>query len=171
MQLDWYEPDEDSFTLLDALAAENIRGQVVVDLGCSTGFLSVPLSAHNTVISVDLNEQALLHFSGDDRAGLVRSDLLDGINQEAVDAVVFNPPYVPDYDCPILGGGVRGREVIDRFIGQAVVRTVYLLVIEANGPREVIGRLEGRGYAVQVLRVREILGETVIILKGTKRAT
>jgi release factor glutamine methyltransferase len=160
--IDWYEPDEDSYTLLDVLAAEDIKGKVVVDLGCSTGFLAQGL-AGNIVVSADLNMKALLNHAG---RNLVRADLLAPINQQMVDVVVFNPPYVPDTEDPVIGGGKYGRRIIDRFIAAVDVCTFYLLVIEANRPLEVVELLKQRGYEVEVCRVRRILGETIYILKG-----
>lgn len=163
--MDWYEPDEDSYTLLDVLEEEAITGRVVVDLGTSTGILTESLCRRNTVVSLDLNIRALRNHSG---GNLVRADLLMPLNQAAVDVVVFNPPYVADTDSPIIGGGPRGRCVIDRFIAALSVQTVYLLVIEVNRPREVAALLEERGYDVQLLRRRKILGETIYILRGSR---
>lgn len=168
--MDWYEPDEDSYTLVDALNAEKICGKIVVDLGCSTGVITKELEKSNYVISCDLNKKALIEMK---RAAstlsrsMIQADLLSAINQSAVDIVVFNPPYVPDFDCPILGGGRFGREVIDRFIASITVPTVYLLIIEANKPVEVVKEFEKSGYKVEVLKIRKIIGETIIILKAT----
>ncbi|ELA42240.1 uncharacterized protein VICG_00639 [Vittaforma corneae ATCC 50505] len=98
----------------------------------------------------------------------IRTDLLRGINQDKIDVVVFNPPYVPDFDCPIVGGGVNGREVIDRFVNEIAVNVFYLLVIEANKPLEILENIRGKGYEVDVLKVRKIVGETLIILRAAK---
>ncbi|KAI4291735.1 release factor glutamine methyltransferase [Pancytospora philotis] len=172
--MDWYEPDEDTYTLIDALAGESIRGKVVVDLGCSTGAITKVLENDNFVISVDLNAKALYEMRRMPGKQMCRSmlcaDLLSAIRQSSVDVVVFNPPYVPDYDCPILGGGPDGRVVIDRFIAAVCVPTVYLLVIEANKPREVVAALQERGYRSEVLKIRKIIGETIIIIKATRAA-
>jgi release factor glutamine methyltransferase len=163
--IDWYEPDEDSYTLLDVLADERIRDKTVVDLGSSTGFLAQGLRG-NIVVSVDLNMKALRHHTG---GNLVRADLLGPIKQQAVDVVVFNPPYVPDTDDPVIGGGMRGRRVIDRFIDSVDVKVFYLLVIEVNRPMEVMECLRQRGYETTVCRVRKILGETIYVLRGEKQ--
>lgn len=163
--MEWYEPGEDTYTLIDLLESEEIRDRVVVDLGCSTGAITRVLEHTNLVISMDLNATALRQLHGHTA---VRADLLSGINQARIDVVVFNPPYVPDFDCPILGGGPFGREVIDRFVADVSVCLVYLLVIEANKPWEVAEALEGRGYSVAVVKMRRIIGETIVILKATK---
>ncbi|CAD25421.1 N6 ADENINE SPECIFIC DNA METHYLASE (METHYLTRANSFERASE SUPERFAMILY) [Encephalitozoon cuniculi GB-M1] len=163
--MDWYEPGEDTYTLMDALEREGLEMKIVLDLGTSTGVITEQLRKRNTVVSTDLNIRALESHRG---GNLVRADLLCSINQESVDVVVFNPPYVPDTDDPIIGGGYLGREVIDRFVDAVTVGMLYLLVIEANRPKEVLARLEERGYGTRILKVRKILGETVYIIKGEK---
>lgn len=163
--MDWYEPDEDTYTLIDSIRSENIKGKTVVDLGCSTGAITAVLEHENLVIPIDLNAKALEQIS--DKSP-IRSDLLSGINQDKIDICIFNPPYVPDFECPILGGGIHGREVIDRFIADINTKVFYLLIIEANRPLEVIENIRMRGYLVSVLNVRKIVGETVIILKSVK---
>ncbi|KAG5860054.1 putative HemK-like methylase [Encephalitozoon hellem] len=163
--MDWYDPGEDTYTLMDVIEKEELEMRVVLDLGTSTGVLTDLLKRRNTVVSTDLNIKALQNHSG---GNLVRADLLDSINQQSLDVIVFNPPYVPDTDDPIIGGGYLGRRIIDRFVSLVSVRVVYLLVIEANRPKEVILLLNGRGYRTKILSVRKILGETIYIIKGEK---
>ncbi|AFM98429.1 putative HemK-like methylase [Encephalitozoon hellem ATCC 50504] len=163
--MDWYDPGEDTYTLMDVIEKEELEMRVVLDLGTSTGVLTDLLKRRNTVVSTDLNIKALQNHSG---GNLVRADLLDSINQQSLDVIVFNPPYVPDTDDPIIGGGYLGRRIIDRFVSLVSVRVVYLLVIEANRPKEVILLLNGRGYRTKILNVRKILGETIYIIKGEK---
>jgi len=161
---EWYEPGEDSYTLYDVLKAENIKDRVVVDLGSSTGVLTDMLAESNLVLSIDLNTAALRQIF---EQNPIRTDLLNGINQERIDVVVFNPPYVPDFDCPILGGGTNGRATIDRFIATVTVALFYLLIIEANNPLDVIRLIRERGYTVEVLKIRRVVGETIIVLKAS----
>lgn len=163
--MDWYQPDEDTYTLIDVLRAENVERKVVLDLGTSTGVIAELLGKRNTVVSTDLNSKALRNHRG---GNLVRADLLYGIDQGALDVVVFNPPYVPDSDDPVIGGGPLGRVVIDRFVKAVDIGTVYLLVIEANRPSEVTELLEARGYKTRILKVRRILGETIYVIKGER---
>lgn len=166
--MDWYEPDEDSWTLVDLIVAEGIKDRVVIDLGCSTGVVSDALHPSNFVLCLDLNIKALRQLRNRDA---IQMDLLCGIDQSRVDVVIFNPPYVPDFDCPILGGGKDGRVVIDRFVGAVTVPIVYLLVIEANKPVEVIEGLRARGYGVEVARIRKIVGETIVLLKAVQKTS
>lgn len=164
---EWYEPGEDSFTLYDVLKIEKLNSLLIVDLGCSTGYLTDLLDKENLVISIDINMKALEKLENCKNS--IKMDLLNGIDQKKLDCVVFNPPYVPDYDCPILGGGEFGRCVIDRFVDQVEVKLLYLLIIEANKPQEVIDNLQSKGYTVKILKIRKVVGETIIILKCEKQ--
>ncbi|AFN83149.1 N6 adenine specific DNA methylase [Encephalitozoon romaleae SJ-2008] len=163
--MDWYDPGEDTYTLMDVMEKEDLEMKIVLDLGTSTGILTECLKKKNTVVSSDLNIKALQNHNG---GNLVRANLLDSINQQSVDVVVFNPPYVPDTDDPIIGGGHLGRKVIDRFVSLVNIKVVYLLVIEANRPKEVLRLFDNRGYRTKILKVRKILGETIYIIKGEK---
>ncbi|ADM11661.1 N6 adenine specific DNA methylase [Encephalitozoon intestinalis ATCC 50506] len=163
--MDWYEPGEDTYTLMDVLEEEDLEMKVILDLGTSTGIIAEHLEKKNTVLSSDINIKALQNHRG---GNLVRADLLHAINQQHVDIVVFNPPYVLDSDDPVIGGGHLGREVIDRFISLLEIGIVYLLVIQANKPSEVMKLLEEKGYKTKILRVRKILGETIYIIKGER---
>lgn len=159
----WYDPGEDSYTFYDVLENEKLSGKIILDLGCSTGYLTDLLAKNNLVISSDLNLIGLEQLDGSKNA--VRMDLLCGFDQSKIDCLVFNPPYVPDFDCIILGGGPFGRDVIDRFIEEIEIKLFYLLVIEANKPDEVIKNIENKGYTVNILKIRKVVGETIIILK------
>lgn len=165
--LEWYEPQEDTYTLIDAIENENIENKVVIDMGCSTGAITKLLDKKNIVISVDLNSKALKNFSGS--GNLIRTDLFKGIKQSEIDVCIFNPPYVPDFECEILGGGKNGRNVINKFINELdEIKTVYLLIIEANKPLEVIELFEKMSYFVEIIKIRDVIGEKLIILKAQK---
>lgn len=167
--MDWYEPGEDSYAFLDILKKENIMNKIVVDLGCSTGLLTEYLKNKNFVVSADLNSKALIEYRKiSNNANLIQMNLLEGINHHKVDVVVFNAPYVPDFDCTILGGGSKGQDVILRFISAIEIKIIYLLVIEANEPYLIIREIESRNYKCSILKVKRVLGETIIILKCIK---
>lgn len=162
---DWYSPDEDSYTLVDVLQEENIQNSLVIDLGTSTGFITNSLDKSNVIIGSDLNLKALKKQK---EGNLVRMDLLNCIRQDLIDIIIFNPPYVLNSNCSIIGGGVDGCAIINRFIKEIECNIFYLLVIEANKPKEIIKKIEAKGYTVQIKKIRKILGETIFILKGKK---
>ncbi|EOB14114.1 N6 adenine specific dna methylase [Nosema bombycis CQ1] len=164
----WYDLNEDSYTFIDLLKEENIKNKIIIDLGTSTGVLSEALKG-NLVIGVDLNRKALEEQQRLRRnPNLIRGDLLKSVNQGRVDIIIFNPPYVVDSLDPIIGGGPLGRIVIDKFIKEIEVDLFYLLVIKANRPEEVVKGIEEKGYKTKIMKIRRILGETIIIIKGEK---
>lgn len=106
------------------------------------------------------------------RLNSIKNNLLQGIKQDNIDIVIFNPPYVATDEvidvCSLCyAGGKQGREVIDKFIDMLKIRIVYLLVISINNVHDVCNKLSGRNYNVEVLKRRKILGESIYILKGT----
>ncbi|ORD94878.1 MTQ2 [Enterospora canceri] len=171
---DFYEPNEDSFVFLDLLRSETISGQVVCDMGSSTGILSRHLDNTNLVVNVDINRIALLNNRNGNR---ILSNLFTGININAFDTVIFNPPYVINEDGPeftdsklnsvVLEGGPDGCAVIDEFlqlVNHSRVRLVYLLCIAANETRQKIpDKIDSDKYTVKERARKKIVGETLII--------
>ncbi|KAL6120686.1 hypothetical protein NUSPORA_02543 [Nucleospora cyclopteri] len=169
-----YEPGEDSYTLSDILETENIQNKIVLDLGCSTGIITKCLNNKNTVISLDINYKALDEVKNEG-LNLINGDLLECINQKNIDIIVFNPPYVVENDDfldsegikdHVLGGGIDGRTIIDRFLQMVDVPIIYLLVIQANKPKNIIKKM--KNYKVEIKKVRKVPGETLIVLKCVK---
>lgn len=144
-----YPPSDDSFALVDALAAEGAwlagrRPQVCLEVGCGSGYVVCTLALlleswglRPAVFGTDRNPEAVRcaretlgnHGVGH-RVELVVSDLFRNVGPAlagAVDLLVFNPPYVPTPPEEVAGGGIyaawaggeRGREVIDAFLAEA----------------------------------------------------
>ena len=120
-----YPPDEDSFLLADALAAElprllgapgrRGRGLAVLEVGCGSGYVGASaarlLGAAGgeggagsapapPLVALDVNPDALAAtretLAAHGLSGeLVRADLLRGLRRGVFDLVLFNPPYVP----------------------------------------------------------------------------
>jgi release factor glutamine methyltransferase len=140
-----YEPAEDTFLLMDALAAEvprlrAVRGAapLVLEVGSGSGAVSAFASlllrpCFN--LAVDVNPLAARATQATFRANGVVGDVLVGDLATAleprlrgrVDLLLFNPPYVPtppeelgkDDIYAAWAGGARGRQVTDRFLPHA----------------------------------------------------
>lgn len=119
-----YRPAEDSVLLADT-AIELVRpGWTVVDTGTGSGFVAERLqsSMDVTVIGTDINPHACLAAT-ERGISSVRGWLLDPIETDAIDAAMFNPPYLPaderlpdDWLTHAVTGGIRGDELIRRWI-------------------------------------------------------
>ena len=131
---DVFEPSEDTF-----LFAENLdvkEGDVVLDVGTGCGILGI-LAAQKaqSVLAVDINPYAVRCAKQNAALNHVRSkmyfmqtDLLTAFDEKTLfDLILFNAPYLPSDENETetwigraWAGGTSGREVVDRFIPQAV---------------------------------------------------
>ena len=118
--VDWnrvYEPSEDTFLLLDALFADRAAlraSKTIVEIGPGSGVVATYLAklTRNNVLAVDINEAAcaLTMRTADAngaRVDVVRGDLCGALRSYSVDALVFNPPYVPTDDEEVGGNGIE----------------------------------------------------------------
>ena len=139
------------------------------------------LHQHTLVLGIDINPaatQALLHTAHAAQVSpveAVQTSLTSGMQRrlhEAVDVLVFNPPYVPTPDEEVgtadlsaaWAGGHRGRVVIDQFLPLAVDMLapggiLYLLLVAANQPAEVMHMLSTHGLTTEVRDVAARLAE------------
>lgn len=104
--------------VLDLLPANRLLR--ILDVGTGSGAIAIALAAHlphAQLTAVDLSPAALAIAEANARAhGLanrihfVESDLLDALAGERFDAIVSNPPYVPEADRGSLHPQVRDHE-------------------------------------------------------------
>ncbi|KAK8806196.1 hypothetical protein WA171_007281 [Blastocystis sp. BT1] len=196
-----YEPDQDSFLFLDALEEEysflqTLHPSLLLEIGPGTGiissFLSRLLNKSNPVatIAIDINLDACVitkqtyQQNSIPFTDVIRSNLLQCIGERlknAVDIIIFNPPYVPTSSeetfLPSIesayAGGIRGREVIDvllpnvsSILSQGGV--FYLLLEQVNNPEEVTSILERTGLKGKLVLRKQCRGEELMIMKYTK---
>ena len=172
--------------LLVEVGLELPAGARVLDVGAGSGAVALALKHERPDLDVagaDVSEPALaLARENATRLGLavafVRSDLLDAIAEE-LDAILSNPPYVPDGDraslapeilrhepADALFAGPDGLDVIRRLIAQAAGRpTVRMLGLEVGiGQAGVVGKLM-RAAGFQTVRAeRDLAGiERVVV--------
>lgn len=139
-----YDPAEDSRLLADAAVAELDGGERALEVGVGSGYVAerVAAEAEATVYGSDLNPHACrqAHERG---VETVRADLVEPFADDAFDAVLFNPPYLPtpeelawdDWTEQALSGGEDGRAVVAPFV-ESVGRVlapdgVVLLVVSS----------------------------------------
>lgn len=120
-----YEPAEDSFLLLDSLEKEqqflnerfHSHLSVVCELGPGSGIITtfmlqhgIPSKNKSIYFALDINPWALeathatakLNACQDKFLDTVQSDLTSSLRNKEIDVLVFNPPYVPADNVPMV---------------------------------------------------------------------
>jgi len=176
-----YPPSEDS-GLLAAAAAARVDG-LVLEVGTGSGWVAERVSgAADRVVGSDINPHAC-RAARERGVEAVRADLVSAFPADTFDAVLFNPPYLPDLpvDHPegepfgddwmgrALSGGDTGREVIARFlddVDRVVVPggTVLLVVSTLSGFEEVVSLAERAGFGHERVRDESYPFETLTVL-------
>lgn len=189
-----YEPAEDSFLMLDALESEieNIsksQPTVCLEIGSGSG---INITAFAKVfpscfcIGVDINPKACsISFAtskkNDTNIDCINMDLATCLKGNMADVVIFNPPYVVTESLEIVqsdisrawAGGIKGRQVIDRFLAMlpqilSAEGVCYMLVIQENLPDEIQEILKRLGYTSTSVIKRKAYNEKLQVLKITK---
>ncbi|XP_035678437.1 methyltransferase N6AMT1-like [Branchiostoma floridae] len=190
-----YEPAEDTFLLMDALEKDadllrSIAPSICLEVGCGSGavitFLGSILGSRPHYLCTDLNPRAAECAA---RTGTqnnisvhpVLTDLVSALLprlENKVDVMIFNPPYVvtPPEEVGSHGieaswaGGVKGREVMDRFF-PLVPRLLsdngvfYLVTIEQNDPEEIGCKMREFGFTMDKVMSRKAGPEKLAILR------
>jgi release factor glutamine methyltransferase len=154
----------------------------LVDVGTGSGILAVTLARERPelhVAATDVSERALAVAARNAaahgvtrRVSFVRTSLLEGLGGP-VDAVVSNPPYVPDGAAPALArdvreyepavalyGGPDGFSIIEALLAQAprVLAPGGLLVHEFGaGQEERMRAVASRAHQLELLAIRDDL--------------
>lgn len=144
-------PRPETEHLVELVLSEVSTG-LLVDVGTGSGAIGVTLSLESqcTVIGTDLSAPALLLAQSNSvqlhaPVNLLQMDLLSGFSDRSLDAVVSNPPYVPESQKDGLSrevrefephlalfGGPTGLEIYRRLVPEAqrVLRSGGLLAME-----------------------------------------
>jgi release factor glutamine methyltransferase len=140
----------------------------IVDIGTGSGAIAIALAVHlpqSHISAIDLSPEALAIASANaetnnvaNRITFLQSDLLSALTDEApYDAIVSNPPYIPETDSPTLHpevrdhephtalfSGTEGLDIYRRLIPQAhaLLKPNGLIALEiGHGQREALASL------------------------------
>jgi release factor glutamine methyltransferase len=171
-----YQPEADTYLLLDAARKEVKPGDRILEVGTGSGLISRELTKVSGVVATDINPHAVLCAR---KAGIdvVRTDLFAGI-RGSFDLILFNPPYLPtqpeermdDWLEYALDGGESGRAVVERFarnIGDVLAPggRILLLISSLTGLSDVQALFAGQAYSVGIAMQQMVEDEMLYILK------
>ncbi|KAJ3182614.1 HemK methyltransferase member 2 [Geranomyces variabilis] len=187
-----YEPAEDTFLFLDTLQKEreyinNLDPVICLEIGSGSGCVSVFLASllapyHALFLTTDINpaaNRATLQTATANRIAIdaLRADLLPALRSR-IDALLFNPPYVPTPSAEVgshsivaaWAGGIDGREVIDRLlplVSDALSErgVFYMVVVNENRPEELREVMNGFAFDMEVVMGKRAGNERLKILR------
>jgi len=178
-ETDVYQPAEDSRLLADAAVATLSAGERVLEVGTGSGYVAerVQNETGARVVGADVNPHAC-RAAAERGVPAVRADLVAPFRDGALDAVLFNPPYLPtdpaaerdDWMEVALSGGEDGRAVVDPFldsVGRVLAPdgVVLLLVSSLTGVDAVTTRADERGFSAAAVHEESFPFETLTVLK------
>jgi release factor glutamine methyltransferase len=163
-----YEPQEDSFLLLEVLQKLRLSGGTACDMGTGSGLLANELAkSFKEVVAVDANPAALKsRFAKNVRT--VESDLFSKVKEKSFDLIVFNSPYLPgDEDARWSCGD---GSLLVRFLAQAAERLAdggqVLLLVSSLTPKKVPASARKLFGRVEIAAEKRLPGfETLFVLR------
>ena len=171
-----YQPEADTYLLLDAALAEARPGDRVLEVGTGSGLIAATVKKTCDTVATDINPHAAAcaHMAGIE---VVRCNLFDAV-RGPFDLILFNPPYLPtepheridDWLEYALDGGKSGRVAIEVFaagIGRVLAPggRILLLISSLTGPEEVKDLFAASGYFSEVIRQEMVEDEMLMVLR------
>jgi len=181
-----YAPVEDSLLLIDAIDLDH--NDVFLDVGCGAGLLTLGAARiARRVVAIDISLKAARNTLRNlERNGLehpcsvMQSDLLGSIPPAALFSVIaFNPPYLP-YDGTItemdhaLVGGVKGTELTERFIKQAIRHlqrggSVFVVSSSLANIKDLRNVMANCGLRTEIVASVSVFFEKIQVLEGIQQ--
>jgi len=180
-----YEPAEDSFLFADNLDVK--AGESVVDMGTGCGILGIVVAEKaKHVVAIDANPYAVYCAKRNaklnnvaEKMSFLQSDLFSSIcTKEKIDLILFNAPYLPeDAKNPswlekAWTGGISGRQVIDRFIPQALTHLekggrILLMQSTLSDVSKTLKALEEKGLETHTIAKCDLpFFETIVLIEA-----
>ncbi len=183
-----YEPDDDSYLLLDVLQKElqdkEAQGKALVrmnflDMGAGNGFLGfAAVKKGLRVTFADINPEAIqeitkMLLSEAIVLPVVQTDLFTKLQKEYYDFIVFNTPYLPadkNFFDPALHGGQEGNETAIRFIKQAKEHlkkegVILLLTSNLAKPEKIKQVAQDEGFILTQVAHQKLFFEELLVYK------
>jgi release factor glutamine methyltransferase len=171
--------------LLVEVALELPRGARVADVGTGSGAVALALKHERPdlhVLATDVSADALAVARANAAAlkldvKIIEGDLLGGVDPAPLDAILSNPPYVPEgaelepeLDCEPPGAlfaGPDGLDVLRRLVPAAAARAPFVAFEIGAGQAVAVGEMLSRAGMTEVAVHRDLAGiERVVV--GTR---
>lgn len=197
-----YDPAEDTFLLMDALESEHNKGKfssnnttISLEIGSGSGMISSFIIKHkifgmnNFHLSSDINQLAVNETTKTinlndhtSRYDTLLMSLLSSVKDRSIDYLVFNPPYVPSDEVPVLSaedklsvaleGGKDGMEITNVLIEQLGSKLTdkgcaYILFCASNKPLEYKEKISEK-YNMDLVEKRKCGWEVLSIYRISK---
>ena len=182
---DVYVPQEDSFML--AKHSYHLKGNILeLGTGCGvSALLNAFRNPSNYVLGVDLNPEAVRNAAYNaahnkiPNAQFLQSDLFSNVPNLRFDAILFNPPYLPEGQNTTnkksmidvaLYGGKNGRKQTDRFLPHLqdyLLPGGRALLIQStlNDIPKTIEKAGLLGFSVEILEEQAFFFEKLALLE------
>lgn len=182
-----YEPEEDSYFLLDVMKAQlaplinqkNEKTLSFLDMGAGSGILGFEAAKIGfSVTLIDINPAAieymnLLVQADELPVSVIESDLFEQVPRQQFDAIVFNTPYLPaetGFSDMALHGGKNGHETACRFLRQAKnylkpSGQILLLTSSLAQPEYIEQAAWDEGYSCELIALKSLFFEELRIYK------
>lgn len=174
-----YQPEADTYLLLDAARGEVRPGDRVLEVGTGSGFIAAAMRKGARTIATDINPHAAI-AAQKQGVDVIRGNLLDPIRGK-FDLILFNPPYLPtepheridDWLEYALDGGPSGRETLERFAADvkrvlAPGGRILILISSLTGPDEVKTLFKTHGFRADQVREERVEDETLFVFRFTR---
>lgn len=175
-----YQPEADTYLLLDVALEEVRRSDRVLEVGTGSGLIAATVGKETPVVATDINPHAAVSTR---RQGIdiVRCNLMDALCGK-FDLILFNPPYLPtephervdDWLEYALDGGKTGRETLERFAAGAgrVLAPggrILVLISSLTGQNEVKALFAREGYSAELVREEKVEDEVLSVLRVVRQ--
>jgi release factor glutamine methyltransferase len=187
-----YQPEADTYLLLEAALREVRPGDRILEVGTGSGYIAARITGRMKKFQLESNDTSCLVFGTDINphavrcarekgVEVVRTNLFDGL-RGPFDLIVFNPPYLPtrpeerveDWLEHALDGGPDGRVVLTRFaqdVGMVLAPggRVLLLISSLTGEEQVIEIFTKLLYKVEIVTKTRVFDEDLFVLRIQKK--